>query len=164
MMIYIITTGGTIEGLEYENEENKPHDVNVNIMEFFKTANVSIEYSIHNAFCKDSRFITQEDRKILAEKIKSTKEKKILITHGTLTMVETAKYLGKLNLDKTVVLVGSFVLGSEKNTDAPFNLGYAVCALQNLGNGVFIAMNGNTFSWKNVDKNMDLNRFEDNVN
>ena len=163
-MIYIITTGGTIEGLEYANEEKKPQILGVNLKAFLETANVLFEYSIDKAFCKDSRFITPEDRKILAEKIQSTKEKKILITHGTLTMVETAKYLGKLNLDKTVVLVGSFVLGSEKNTDAPFNLGYAVCALQNLGNGVFIAMNGNTFSWKNVEKNMDLNRFEGNVN
>ena len=75
-MIRIITTGGTIEGLEYDNEEKKPQIVDVNLNAFLETANVSFEYSIDKAFCKDSRFITKEDRKIIAEKIKSTKEKK----------------------------------------------------------------------------------------
>lgn len=79
-------------------------------------------------------------------------------------MVETAKYLGNLNLDKTTVLIGSFILGNTRNTDAPFNLGYAICALKTLGSGVFIAMNGRIFSWNNVVKNIDKNMFEANDN
>ncbi len=126
-MIHIITTGGTIEGLEYEIEENQPQEVNVKIKEFLETANVSFEYTLENAFQKDSRFITGDDRKELTQIIKSSQAKRILITHGTLTMAETATYLGKLNLDKTIVLVGSFVLGSAKNTDAPL---HGICYLR----------------------------------
>ncbi|WP_421810745.1 asparaginase domain-containing protein [Flagellimonas sp.] len=159
-MIHIITTGGTIEGLEYASEEHKPRYVSVKIRDFLKAANVSFEYEINDAFNKDSRFITLEDRKLLARKIETINHKRILITHGTITMVETAKFLGKLNLDKTIVLVGSFILGTEANTDAPFNLGYAICALQTLGRGVYITMNGNIFSWNNVVKNTTDNRFE----
>lgn len=159
-MIYIITTGGTIAGLDYKKEENKPKVTNVKIKEFLKTANVSFQFYLDEAFCKDSRFIALDDRKLLAQKIESAKQGKILITHGTYTMVETAEYLGRLNLDKTIVLVGSFLLGSDKNTDAPFNLGYAVCASQFLKKGVYIAMNGAVFSWKDVVKNSKANRFE----
>ncbi|MFS4494729.1 asparaginase domain-containing protein [Maribacter sp. 2308TA10-17] len=163
-MIQVITTGGTIEGLEYSNEQDKPLYANVRIKDFLKAANVSFKYFIHDAFNKDSRFITKEDRKLLLQKIESCNLDKILITHGTITMIETAKYLGNLNLEKTIVLVGSFLLGNERNTDAPFNLGYAICALKILGRGVFIAMNGRIFSWNNVVKNVDENRFEENDN
>ncbi len=159
-MIRIITTGGTIEGLEYDRVENKPKEVDVQLTRFFEVANVSFEYVFDFAFQKDSRFITSEDRELLASKIASSPEDKILITHGTISMVETAKFLGVLRPAKTVVLVGSFVLGSEERSDAPFNLGYAMNALQTLDEGVYIAMNGAVFSWENVTKNVKENRFE----
>lgn len=75
-------------------------------------------------------------------------------------MEDTAKYLGKLNLNKTIVLVGSFILGSSENTDAPFNLGYAISSLQFLKPGVYVAMNGTIFHWENVTKNLEANKFE----
>lgn len=163
-MIQIITTGGTIEGLEYDKEEDKPQYPKAKISNFLKAANVSFQYKVEEAFSKDSRFITEEDRKSLANKVELSNHNRILITHGTLTMVETARYLGKLNLDKTIVIVGSIVLGTAKKTDAPFNLGYAICSLQTLGRGVYIAMNGRIFSWNNVIKNIKENRFEANMN
>ena len=66
----------------------------------------------------------------------------------------------KLNLNKTIVLVGSLILGSSKNSDAPFNLGYAICTLQFLKPEVYVAMNGDIFHWNNVRKNLKTNRFE----
>ena len=159
-MIHIITTGGTIEGLDYDKEENKPQCVNSSIEKLFEAMNVNFEYLVVHAFCKDSRFISLQDIEILKKKIMCSNAEKILITHGTFTMVETAKYLGKLNIKKTVIIVGAFVLGTTKTTDAPFNLGYAICALQALNNGVYIAMNGNIFPWNNVVKNAKANRFE----
>ena len=75
-------------------------------------------------------------------------------------MEDTAKFIGKLNLNKTIVLVGSFILGTSQNTDAPFNLGYAICSLQFLKPDVYIAMNGTIFHWKNVTKNLETNKFE----
>lgn len=163
MKIHIITTGGTIEGLDYTLDKDAPKNIPVQIKKFLESANISSDYSIENAFSKDSRFITEEDRRVLIERIKATTDKHILITHGTYTMVETAKYLGLQNLNKKIVLVGSFILGTKKNTDAPFNLGFALGALHNVNDGVYIAMNGKVFTWDNISKNVELNRFETNA-
>lgn len=159
-MIHIITTGGTIEGLHYDKVEDRPQNAPVKINYFLERANVTFPFSVEEAFSKDSRFITLAEQKLLEQRIRSSEADRILITHGTLTMVETTKYLGELNLNKTIVVVGSFILGTAKNTDALFNLGYGICALQILGRGVYIAMNGNVFSWDNVTKNVKQNRFE----
>ena len=75
-------------------------------------------------------------------------------------MEDTATYLGNLNLNKTIVLTGSFVLGSSTKTDAPFNLGYAISSLQFLKPDVYVAMNGEIFHWSNVTKNLKTNKFE----
>lgn len=159
-MIRIITTGGTIEGLEYAEERNAPKVTGGSIETFLKTAQVSFDYELEAAFSKDSRFISEADRELLAAMIRKSSEEKILVTHGTLTMVETAKFLGELDLNKTIVIVGAFVLGTDKNTDAPFNLGFAISSLSYLDKGVFIAMQGQVFPWGKVVKNTKENRFE----
>ena len=161
-MIHIITTGGTIEGLDIDLKVKDPKDGGVSIKDFLKAANVTLPFTIENAFKKDSREITDDDREKLTEIILASDAKKILITHGTFTMEDTANYLGRRSLNKTIVLVGSFTLGTEKNTDAPFNLGYAIGALQFLKPDVYIAMNGQVFHWSNVTKNIKANKFESN--
>lgn len=159
-MIHILLTGGTIEGVDYAVKDNGPKNGNVSIKDFLETANVSFPYAIEEIFKIDSRFISQNDRKNLVAKIRATNSDKILITHGTFTMEDTAQYLGKHNLNKTIVLVGSFVLGSSPNTDAPFNLGYAISSVQFLKPDVYVAMNGEVFHWNNVTKNLETNKFE----
>ena len=94
------------------------------IQGFLKAANIACNYTIEKAFQKDSRLITDQDRFDLAEITATSNFKYILITHGTFTMTNTAKYLGKLAIAKTIVLVGAFILGTERNTDAPFNWYY----------------------------------------
>ncbi|WP_282165067.1 asparaginase domain-containing protein [Cellulophaga baltica] len=158
-MIHILTTGGTIEGLDYEDDRGITKS-NVTIKDFLESANVDFNYTIESVFKKDSRAINENDIKLLVRKISESKATKILITHGTLTMEDTAKYIGKLNLNKTIVLVGSFILGSSADTDAPFNLGYAISSLQLLKPDVYIAMNGQIFLWNNVSKNLETNKFE----
>lgn len=158
-MIHIFTTGGTIEGLDYEKSKNKLRQSKIAIREILASANVSTPYLIEKAFAKDSRSITEEDRKILVEKIKTSSSKHILITHGTYTMEDTATYFGKQGLDKIIVLVGSFIMGNLKNTDAPFNLGFAICSFQFLNPGVYVAMNGTIFPWNNVTKDIEANKF-----
>ena len=158
-MIKLFTTGGTIEGIDYVDGIGIT-DSNITIKDFLTNANIGFDYTIENVFKKDSRSITDEDRELLVRKIKETNATKILITHGTFTMEDTAKYIGKLNLNKTIVLVGSFVLGSSYGTDAPFNLGYAICSVQFLKPDVYVAMNGTIFHWKNVTKNLETNKFE----
>ncbi|MCR9065585.1 MAG: asparaginase domain-containing protein [Cytophagales bacterium] len=159
-MIHIITTGGTIEGIEYDSKKNSLQESKIQISKFIESANVSFDFAIEQAFSVDSRHITNEDREYLLQIIKSSNSSKILITHGTMTMVETSKFLGILGLNKTIVLVGSFLLGNKKNTDANFNLGYAISAVQFLNDGVFIAMHGKIFPWNNVLKNIETNQFE----
>ncbi len=160
-MIHIITTGGTIEGLDYVDKEGITKS-NIAVNDFLESANVDFKYTIESVFKKDSRAITDNDRKLLVRKIKKSNATKILITHGTFTMEDTAKYIGKCNLNKTIVLVGSFILGSSADTDAPFNLGYAISSLQLLKSDVYIAMNGQIFLWNNVSKNLETNKFERN--
>ena len=162
-MIHIITTGGTIEGLDYETKRSENQESKISIQDFFRLANVSFPYSIENVLNKDSRSITDEDRQLLVDKIKANSANEIILTHGTFTMEDTAKYIGKLNLGKTIVLVGSFILGTSKNTDAPFNLGFAISSLQFLKPDVYIAMNGQVFQWENVTKNLETNKFERNA-
>lgn len=161
-MIQILTTGGTIEGIDYSDNTVKEKS-KLSIEDFLKNADVDFDYSIERICKKDSRAIDENDRKILVSKIKESKATKILITHGTFTMEDTAKYLGKLKLGKTIVLVGSFILGTSENTDAPFNLGYAISSLQFLKPDVYIAMNGKIFYWNNVSKNLKTNKFERNA-
>ncbi|WP_149275638.1 asparaginase domain-containing protein [Pareuzebyella sediminis] len=158
-MIQIFTTGGTIEGFDYQVSTQKQSNTK-SIEDLIGGIIPKAEYSIEKLFDKDSRFITQEERALIGEKITASSLSKILLTHGTITMVETARFLGQLNLDKTIVLTGAFVLGTEPDTDAPVNLGYALSALGFLEEGVFIAMNGKIFPWNNVRKNIKKNRFE----
>lgn len=158
-MVHILTTGGTIEGLDYIEDKGIKKS-NLVLEDFLKKANVDFDYTINRVFKKDSRAISYDDREQIVGKIRESEAKKILITHGTFTMEETAAYIGRQELNKTVVLVGSFILGNSKNTDAPFNLGYALCALQFLKTGVYVAMNGRIFHWSNVTKNIEYNRFE----
>ena len=159
--LHIITTGGTIEGLDYDTSDNSSVQSTVSIQDFLQAANVACIYTLENAFQKDSRFITDQDRSDLAERITTSNFDHILITHGTFTMAETAKFLGKLGIEKTIVLVGAFILGTEPYTDAPFNLGFAIGSVKHLKSGVYIAMHGRIFSWDNVRKNFDLNLFEE---
>lgn len=159
-LIHILTTGGTIEGLEYKDARDIPEKKPLDIECFFKAAHVSFDYRIERILYKDSRFITDADRELIGKKVSVSPSNKVLITHGTLTMVETAKFLGNMDLDKTIVLTGALILGTETNTDAPFNLGFAMSALQFLDNGVYIAMNARIFSWDDVRKNAKKNRFE----
>lgn len=160
-MLHILTTGGTIEGLDYVDETGITTS-NAAITDFLKSANVDFQYTIESVFKKDSRAITENDRELLVHKIQESPATKILITHGTFTMEDTARYIGKLNLNKTIVLVGSFILASSADTDAPFNLGYAISSLQFLKPDVYIAMNGKIFHWNNVFKNLETNKFERN--
>ncbi|ESO85379.1 hypothetical protein LOTGIDRAFT_107864, partial [Lottia gigantea] len=102
---------------------------------------------------KDSQEITDDDRKILLETCRISKEKKILITHGTDTMIETAKYLAAIHCDKIIILTGSFLPETFKDSDAEFNIGFALGALRTMKDAnTLIAMNCRIFHHDNVYK------------
>lgn len=110
---------------------------------------------------KDSRVITDNDRQTILTKCKDTIEDRIIITHGTFTMPGTAKYLGKANLDKTIVLFGAHIPANKDHSDALFNLGTAFIASQLLSKGVYVLMNGKVFTWDNVKKDFPTGYFKE---
>lgn len=160
-MIHLFTTGGTIEGLEYENKTDRPHNAPVSIQTFINIINPQEDIVIDKVFSKDSRFIDDNDRKQLSSKINDAISDKIIVTHGTLTMVATAKYLAGQHSDKVIVLTGALVLGNLNTSDAIPNLKFAINEIKNLEPDVYIAMHSKIFKWDNVKKNKVLNQFEE---
>jgi L-asparaginase len=108
---------------------------------------------------KDSLDLTDQDRQMIHDQALAGKENRILITHGTDTMVKTAEKLKDI-ADKTIVLTGALEPALFKTSDALFNIGCGLAAVQSLESGVYIVMSGRVFSWDNVHKNLKTNRFE----
>ncbi len=158
MMIPIYTLGGTIDKV-YFDQKSEFQVGEPQIREILKDANVSFEYKLRSLFVKDSLDMTDEDREFLVRTIQADPESRILITHGTDTMVQTAKAL-KAIVNKTIVLTGAMHPAMFKKTDAPFNIGCAVTAVQILPPGVYIVMNGVVFNPEQVQKNIAANCFE----
>ena len=161
MTIKIFITGGTIDDLDYGSEDKKPNNPKTQIPKLLKKARLSENCDAEVLFMKDSKFVTDYDRKIILKNCKNCRENKIIITHGTMTMPVTAKFLGKSKIKKTIVLTGSFIAAANANSDAFFNLGFAFAAVQFLPKGVYVAMNGKIFSWDNVKKNLKTGFFEE---
>ena len=112
---------------------------------------------------KDSRDIAQKDLNAIVKCIEKTRAKRIVITHGTYTMPDTARYLKhKLKLqDKTIVFTASMIpLAGFTPSDAPFNLGYAFSQVKILEPGIYVCMNGRTFSGDNVRKVLAEGKFD----
>lgn len=158
MKIKFFTTGGTIDKI-YFDKKNEFQVGEPSIAEILKEANVTFSYSIMSVLRKDSLDITHEDRMLIYAKVKSSTQCHIVITHGTDTMIDTARVLQKIN-GKVIVLTGAMQPAKFRFTDAVFNIGCAVTAVQILPEGVYIAMNGQIFNSGNVRKNQLQNRFE----
>jgi len=156
--VRIITTGGTIDKVYYDAESTyavgEPQ-----VIDILRAAGVTIAVASQHLFRKDSLELTDDDRAHILQAVRDALESRILITHGTDTMVQTAKALSVVP-DKTIVLVGSLSPARFKQTDAEFNVGFAFAAVQTLPPGVYIAMNGHVFRPDKVRKNRSANRFE----
>jgi len=160
MSIRILVTGGTIDGLDYDSLEEGPESHTSRIPDLLRQARVSVENSVEVLMSKDSRFITDEDRERMLKRCKECQESRIIITHGTLTMSETARFLGEKSVQKTIVLFGSAIPANEQKSDASFNLGAAIAAVQLLPAGAYITMNGRIFPYDDVKKNLGTGYFE----
>jgi len=160
--IQILLTGGTIDKHYIQSNGNMEFDDShiESILEQGRNRNT---ISFEKVMLKDSLEITDTDRQLLAERCQSSDCEKILITHGTDTMVETAAYLAEhqsnLIKSKCIVLVGAMIPHEISYSDATFNVGFALGALSALENGLYIAMNGQIFDWDKVQKNYDLGEF-----
>jgi len=160
MKIKIFITGGTIDCQKIDEKTQKYIFTKTHIPEMLEQGRNRTKVNLEVLMLKDSLDMTDDDRKIILEKCKKAPENKIVITHGTDTMVETAQILGKNIKNKIIVLLGAMTPFVFKNSDALFNLGAAITAVQILKKGVYIAMNGKIFTWDNVRKNRKLGEFE----
>lgn len=160
MAIKVFVMGGTIDNLEYTSEDKAPKKQKTIIPNLLKKSRISLDYSVEEVCFKDSKFVNGNDMDLLLKKCKDCQEEKIIVTHGTMTMLVTAKYLGRNKLSKTIVLLGAAIPGNKENSDALFNLGLAFASVQLLPHGVYITMNGKIFLWDNVKKNLDTGFFE----
>jgi len=159
MRIKVFTTGGTIDKV-YFDAKSEYAVGQPQISEILTRALVTAEYEIEQLFQKDSLDITDADRALIVRRVGEDPAHHVLITHGTDTMVETARALDSMD-GKVIVLVGSLSPARFKGSDAEFNIGFALGALQALGAGVYVAMNGRIFPSGNVRKNREANRFEE---
>lgn len=157
-VVHIFTTGGTIDKVyfdatsEFEVGESQ-------IVELLQEANADIDYTVEMLFRKDSLDLTDDDRAVIVDRVRACSADHVLITHGTDTMVVTAQVLEAVE-GKTMVLVGSLTPARFKRSDAEFNVGFALAAVQILPPGVYIAMNGRLFEPQHVRKNRAANQFE----
>jgi L-asparaginase len=158
MTIKIFATGGSIDKT-YSTKSSDFVVADPQIDDILRDANVSIAYEIVSLMKKDSLEITPADRQLIVEAVTAAPQQRIIITHGTDTMIDTAKALTGIP-DKVIVLTGAMQPAAFKHTDAAFNIGCAVTAVQTLPDGVYIVMNGKIFDPINSRKNIDRNRFE----
>ena len=157
-MIRFITTGGTIDKI-YFDAMSRFEVGESQVTHILKEGLVSFDYDVVSLFRKDSLELTDEDRQALRDHIAADSGSRFVVTHGTDTMVKTAKVLEALS-DKTIILTGALSPARFKSTDAVFNIGMAVAAVQVASPGVYIAMSGQVFAADAVRKNRDENRFE----
>lgn len=165
--IHIIKMGGTIEFRDPAYEKiNDLMKLDVSIDGYLKNlVKPHFTFDIKVVCEKDSREITEEDLNNLWTEIKSSKKENILITHGTFTMKNTAKFLENLmekeSVNKKIIITGAMVpIVGFSISDAGFNLGYSLGSFVGLQDGVYLCMNGGIFKADEVEKNTDLLRFE----
>ena len=158
MEIKILTVGGTIDKI-YFDAQSEFQVGEPQIGELLQEANVNFDYSVESLLRKDSLDMTDEDRQLVRAAVERDTTDHILITHGTDTMADTARALVGV-AGKTVVLTGAMQPASLRKSDAIFNIGFAIAALQRLDEGVYVAINGQVFDPRHVHKNRDQQRFE----
>ena len=156
--VKIFCTGGTLDKVYFDAlSEYQIGDPVVS--DILKEARVRFPFEIQSILKKDSLEISTEDRRQIVERVKAEDCARILITHGTDTMADTARCLVEVP-DKTIVLTGAMQPARFRDTDAVFNIGYAIAAAQHLPNGVYLAMNGQLFTPQSVQKNREAGQFE----
>ncbi|MFN2267309.1 MAG: asparaginase domain-containing protein [Desulfonatronovibrio sp.] len=158
-MIKIFITGGTLDK-EYRQTDGELVLTKTHVNEILGLGKCTLKTSLEIVMLKDSLFMDQADRLKILQKCLDCTEEKIVITHGTDTMAETAGILGQDIKGKTIVLVGAMIPFTFRDSDAVFNLGFALSSVQTLKPGVYIAMNARIFSWENVRKNKESGEFE----
>lgn len=154
----VVTTGGTIDKIYFDDKSDfqvgEPQ-----IGRILEELGVAFRFTVIPILRKDSLHLDEGDRELVRATIAAQQARHVLVTHGTDSMVETARVLASI-AGKTIVLTGALNPARFRGSDAEFNIGTAVGAVQSLPPGVYIAMNGRVWDPEKVRKNADANRFE----
>jgi L-asparaginase len=159
MAIRVFITGGTFDK-EYDEIHGRLYFKDTHVHEMLRLGRCRVDVAVRTLMMVDSLEMTEADRALILENCRQAPEERIVVTHGTDTMVETACLLGQRLAGKTVVLTGAMVPYAFGSSDGLFNLGSALSFAQALPNGVYVAMNGRCFAWDNVTKNRAAGVFE----
>lgn len=160
MEIKLFVTGGTFDK-EYDQKTGKLIFRDTHVQDMLAKGHNYVDIDIRILMMIDSLDMTPQDRYLIADQCIATEYERILITHGTDTMVETAKVLASMVHNKTIVLTGAMIPYAFGSSDGLFNLGSALAFVQILEPGIYISMNGRYFQWSNVKKNEKNGNFEE---
>ncbi len=163
MKIQIFLTGGTIDK-HYVQANGKMDFADSHIADILEQGRNRSDIDIDTVVFKDSLQMDDTDRELIARQCNEATAEKIVITHGTDTMAQTAAHVAKsypdIVTEKTIVFVGAMIPYEISYSDATFNMGFALGAVNCLPSGIFITMNGRIFDWDKVQKNLALGEFE----
>jgi len=159
MHIQIFITGGTFDK-EYNELNGELYFRDTHLKQMLEQSRSKLNIDIRSLMMIDSLEMTDQDREIILTHCQKSPSDRIVITHGTDTMVDTARLLAEHVKEKTIVLTGAMIPIVFGSSDGLFNMGAALAYVQTLGHGIYIAMNGQCFNWDNVRKNREQGRFE----
>jgi L-asparaginase len=159
MAIRLFITGGTFDKT-YDEITGRLSFHDTHVHEMLRLGRCRLDVKVRTLMMVDSLDMTDADRRLVLENCRAAEEDRIVVTHGTDTMAETARVIGEARLAKTVVLTGAMVPYAFGSSDGLFNLGSALSFVQALPHGVYVAMNGRCLPWDNVAKNRELGVFE----
>jgi L-asparaginase len=162
MKLRILVTGGTFDK-EYDELTGRLFFRNTHVEEMLRRGRCRLDVAIETVMMIDSLDLDEPGRRRIVDRCRAASEREIVVTHGTDTMVETARALAAAALDKTIVLTGAMVPYAFGSSDGLFNLGSALSFAQILPRGVYVAMNGQHFPWNAVRKNRETGVFEADV-
>ena len=159
MAVRLFVTGGTFDK-EYDEIRGELYFADSHLNDMLEMGRCKVDVKVRTLMLVDSLEMSAADRDTIANNCNDVSESQIIITHGTDTMVETARVLAERVTDKTIVLTGAMIPIAFGSSDGLFNLGGALTAVQVLPAGVYVSMNGRVFNWDNVRKNRDTGVFE----
>lgn len=160
MAIRIFITGGTFDK-EYNELTGQLYFNDTHLHDLLEMGRSRVDTEIRTLMMVDSLEMTDEDRELIVHQCIHCEEDRIVLTHGTDTMAETAKVIAEKVNNKTIVLTGAMIPIKFGSSDGLFNLGSALAFAQSLPPGIYVAMNGRYFTWDNVRKNKQTGMFEE---
>jgi len=158
MKIRVFVTGGTFDK-EYNELNGTLYFKDTHLAEMLRLGRCRLDVEVRTLMMIDSLDMTEADRMIIADNCRAAAEDRILVTHGTDTMVETAAFLAGRVSGKTVVLTGAMIPYKFGSSDGLFNLGSSLAFVQILPPGIYVSMNGKCFAWDRVKKDKRIGEF-----